>query len=214
MKKSYYFHDIIVTGDETMNIVELIEKYVKDKIKEYKLTTEDKYDFWNEHIKYVYEESIELAKKYNANIEVVSLGALLHDIALICKVGDRKDHHINGKKLASEILDQFDYSGMMKDRVLKCVCNHRSSKNAETIEELCVADADILAHFDNIPMLFNSAFNRNNIKLNEIRNWMKECFEKDYNDLSDRTKEIFHEKYETICEVVLGKDYLGGEYES
>ena len=166
-----------------------------------------------ENIKYVYEESIELAKEYNANIEVVSLGALLHDIALICKVGDRKDHHINGIKLASEILDQFDYSGVMKDRVLKCVYNHRSSKNAETIEELCVADADILAHFDNIPMLFNSAFNRNNIKLNEIRNWMNECFEKDYNDLSDRTKEIFHEKYETICEVVLGKDYLGGENE-
>ena len=30
-------------------------------------------------------------------MEIVKLGALLHDIALICKVGDRKDHHINGK---------------------------------------------------------------------------------------------------------------------
>lgn len=190
-----------------MNIVELIEKYVKDKIEEYKLTAEDHYDFWNEHIKYVYKESIELAKKYNANIEVVSLGALLHDIALICKVGDRKEHHINGEKLANEILEQFNYSGLMKERVLKCVYNHRSSKNAETIEELCVADADILAHFDNIPMLFNSAFNRNNIKLNDVRNWMKECFKKDYNDLSDKTKETFQDKYEIICEVVLGKDY-------
>ena len=45
-----------------------------------------------------------LAQKYGADIEIVKLGALLHDIALICKVGDRKDHHINGKILAEEIL--------------------------------------------------------------------------------------------------------------
>lgn len=30
-------------------------------------------------------------------MEIVKLDDLLHDIALICKVGDRKDHHINGK---------------------------------------------------------------------------------------------------------------------
>ena len=33
-------------------------------------------------------------------IEIVSLGALLHDIALINRVGDRKDHHINGEIIA------------------------------------------------------------------------------------------------------------------
>jgi len=188
-----------------MDIVELVEKYVKEKIEEYKINSEDHYDFWNEHIKYVYYESIELAKKYNADNEIVSLGALLHDIALICKIGDRKDHHINGEKLANEILIKYNYSQEKKAKVLKCVYNHRSSKNAESIEELCVADADILAHFDNIPMLFNSAFNRNNIKLNEIRDWMKTCFEKDYNDLSDKTKEAFEAKYKTICEIVLGE---------
>ena len=188
-----------------MDIVKIIENYVKEKIEEYKINSEDNYDFWNEHIKYVYEESIELAKTYQANIEIVSIGALLHDIALICKVGDRKDHHLNGEKIAAKILDKFNYSNPFKDKVLKCVRNHRSSKNATTIEELCIADADILAHFDNIPMLFNSAFNRNNINLNNVRNWIKECFEKDYNDLSDRTKNIFQDKYKTICEVILGE---------
>jgi len=187
-----------------MEFICLIEKEVKEKINEYKLNSDDHYDFWNEHIKYVYDDSIKLAKYYNADIEIVSLGALLHDIALICKVGDRKDHHINGKILADEILTKYNYSTNKKDKVLNCVYNHRSSKNATTIEELCVADADILAHFDNIPMLFNSAFNRNNIELSEVRNWMKECFEKDYNDLSDKTKELFTEKYKLICEIVLG----------
>lgn len=187
-----------------MNIIDIIENEVKEKIEEYKLNAEDNYDFWNEHIKYVYIESQKLAEQYGADIEIVKLGALLHDIALICKVGERKDHHINGKILAEEILNKYDYPKEKKDRVLSCVYNHRSSKNATNIEDLCVADADIIAHFDNIPMLFNSAYNRNHISLNDVREWMKNAFEKDYNDLSDRTKETFKDKYKQICEIVLG----------
>lgn len=190
-----------------MSIIDRVKEYLLQQIKEYKENSNDNYDFWNEHIKYVYQESIKLAKEYNADIEIVSLGALLHDIALINKVGDRKDHHINGEVIAKEILERLDYDKDKLNRVLKCIYNHRSSKNAESIEEICVADADILAHFDNIPMLFNSAFVRNNISLNEIRTWMKDCFEKDYNDLSDRTKETFKEQYQKICKIVLGDDY-------
>ena len=90
------------------------------------------------------------------------------------------------------------------DRVLRCIYNHRSSKNGTTLEELCVADADILAHFDNIPMLFNSAYNRCNVNLNEVRDWMRETFENDYNDLSERTRENFKDRYNQICKIVIG----------
>lgn len=188
-----------------MNIIEIIKKHIINLSEEYKNNSIDNYDFWKEHVKYVYAEAIELANKYNADLEIVSLGSLLHDIALIKKVGDRKDHNINGKILALEILKEYNYPKEKLDRVLGCIYNHRSSKNATNIEELCVCDADILAHFDNIPMLFNSAFNRNNIKLNEVRSWLKESFEKDFNDLSDKTKEIFKDKYKEICKIVLGE---------
>ena len=189
-----------------MNYIELIEKEVKEKIEEYKLNAEDNYDFWNEHIKYVYEESIRLAEIYNADIEIASLGALLHDIALISKVGNKKEHHVNGKILANEILSKYSYPEDRKEKVLGCVYNHRSSKNATNIEEMCVADADILAHFKNIPMLFNMVFNINNISLNETRNWIKEAFEKDNNDLSEKTKELFESEYKQICKIVLGEN--------
>lgn len=186
-----------------MDIIEEIKKYLIKKTEEYKLNSEDHYDFWNEHIKYVYEESIKLAEKYNADIEIVSLGALLHDIALINQVGDRKDHHINGEKISRDVLEKLNYDKGKMERVLKCIYNHRSSKQAGTIEEMCVADADILAHFDNIPMLFNSAFVRNKISLNEVREWMKNTFERDFNDLSDKTQKTFGDKYKQICEIVL-----------
>ena len=192
-------------GCDNMNIIEEVKKYVLEKIEEYKNNAEDHYDFWNEHIKYVYEESLKLADEYNANKEIVALGALLHDIALINKVGDRKDHHINGEVIAREVLTNLEYDELKKERVLKCVYNHRSSSNATTIEELCVCDADILAHFDNIPMLFNVAFNRSKVNLNEVREWMKSAFEKDYNDLSSKTKEVFKDRYETIIKIIINE---------
>ena len=187
-----------------MNYIDQVEKYVKEQIKIYKETSEDNYDYWNQHIKYVYEESKKLAKEYNADIEIVSLGALLHDIALINRVGERKDHHINGEIIAREVLTNLNYDESRKERVLKCVLNHRSSKNATSIEEVCVADADVLAHFDNIPMLFYSSY-KSNISLNDINDYMKEMFEKDYNDLSEKTKETFKDKYNNICEIILNK---------
>ena len=44
------------------------------------------YDFWNDHIKYVVKNAVELAKEYNADVEIVELGALLHDIAMALKL--------------------------------------------------------------------------------------------------------------------------------
>ena len=190
-----------------MDIIEQIKNEVIKSSKQYEIESIDHYNFWNEHIKYVYEESLVLASKYNADIEIVSLGALLHDIALIKKVGTREEHHINSKTIALEILTKYKYPKEKLDRVLGCIYNHRSSKNATNIEEICVCDADILAHFDNMPMLFNSAYKRHNKTLNNVREFLRECFEKDYNDLSDMTKNIFKDKYMTICDIVLGDNY-------
>ena len=189
-----------------MDIVDQIEKEVRAYIDEYKNNSEIKYDFWKEHIKFVYNESVILAKKYNANQEIVKLGALLHDIALIKKVGTKADHHINGKIIAEEILKKYSYQEEKMERVLKCVYNHRNSKNATSIEELCVADADIIAHFDNIPMLFSLIYkDGNNVNLDDVRKWLKEYFEKDYTDLSEKTKKEFEEKYRLICSIVLNE---------
>ncbi len=186
-------------------IINNIKKEVLELIEDYKNSADDHYDFWNEHIKYVYDEAIKLAKIYNADITVVKLGALLHDIALIKKVGDRKEHHSNGAIIGKEILEKYNCPIDITNKVVGCIYNHRSSKKAQNIEEICVCDADILAHFDNIPMLFNSAFNRNNLNLNEAKLWIKNCFKKDYDELSDKTKKMFKNRYNNILNVVLGE---------
>ncbi len=187
-----------------MSLVETIRSEVLEEIEKYKNESEDHYDFWNEHIKYVVSEALSLADEFGADKEIVELGALLHDIALIKKVGERKDHHINGEILAKAILSEHGYDGDKMARVLACVRNHRSSKNANSIEEACVCDADILAHFDNIPMIFSNILSRSLGDLDAVRKILKESFEKDYNDLSEKTKIAFHNRYNLICEIVIG----------
>lgn len=189
-----------------ISVVEQIKTLVQQKSDVYQASDPGQYDFWNGHLKYVYYEATDLAKRYGADLEIVQLGALLHDIALLEKVGTKADHHENGKKLTEQILREYDYPDDKMQRVLGCVLHHRSSKNTENIEELCVADADILAHFDNIPMLFDAAYNLHKmVGLENVREFMRKTFEKDFDDLSEQTKVEFEPRYHMICEVVLGE---------
>ncbi len=163
----------------------------------------------NDHIKYVVKNSIELAKKYEADVEIVELGALLHDIAMPSEIGPREEHNIYGVKITDELLTKLDYPQDRKERVKECVLRHRGSKDLprNTIEEQCVADADVMAHFDCIPSLFHLAFGKNEMGLSieDGTEFVKKKLERDYNKLSSRTKEILKERYENIIKVLFIK---------
>ncbi len=167
------------------------------------------YDFWNDHIKYVVKNAIELAKKYGADIEIVELGALLHDIAMPSEFGPREEHNIYGAKIADELLTKLNYPQDRKESVKECILRHRGSKDLprNTIEEQCVADADVMAHFDCIPSLFHLAFGKNEmgLSLEEGTEFVKKKLERDYNKLSQRTKEVLKEKYENIVSILFAK---------
>lgn len=188
--------------DKTNNIISLVHDEVLCINQKY-IDEVDDYDFWNEHIKYVLHYAIQLAQKYNADLEIVQLGALLHDIALMSNDGAKQGHNERGALIAVELLRRFDYDRNKTEQVRKCVYNHRSSRNAESIEEICVADADILAHFANIPMIFQVGFILQKKSLKEMRTWLLEGFQCDFNDLSKRTQQDFKKEYDNIVNVIL-----------
>ena len=64
---------------------------------------------WTHHIIFVVKYSKELAKKLNADIQVVEIAALLHDYAGIKDEKLWPDHHIHGAKEAEKILKEFNY---------------------------------------------------------------------------------------------------------
>lgn len=162
------------------------------------------YDFWNDHIKYVVKNAVELAKRYEADIEIVELGALLHDIAMPSEFGPREEHNVYGIKIADELLTKLNYPKDKKEKVKECVLRHRGSKDLprNTIEEQCVADADVIAHFDCIPSLFHLAYNELNLSVNDGEEYVKKKLERDYNKLSDKTREMMKDRYSNILKVL------------
>lgn len=162
------------------------------------------YDFYEEHIRYVEEHAIELAKKHKADVEIVELGALLHDIAMPSEIGSREEHHIYGAKIAEELLTQLNYPKGRIDLVKKCILNHRGSVKAkrDTLEEQCVADADVIAHFDCIPALFSLVYKDKDMGIQEGANYVKNKLERDYQKLSPMSKEFLQERYKRIVSVL------------
>lgn len=188
-----------------MNITELIKKELLERTDNSK--DKDGYDFWEDHIKYVVDNAIYLAKEYRADVEIAELGALLHDIAMPSNIGPREEHHIYGAKIAEELLTKYNYPQDKIERVKQCVLNHRGSNDLprNTIEEEIIADADVMAHFDSIPSLFSLAFKELNLDLHEGTEYVKKKLERDYNKLSNRTKDILEERYNNIINVLFKK---------
>ncbi len=184
-----------------MTVIEFIKEKLMLENRKYADKAADHFDFWEQHIKLVVKEALILADEYKADKEIVELGALLHDIALVSETGTRAEHHTNSKLIADRLLSEYSYPEDRKQHVLGCILHHRSSKNAENIEELCVADADIISHYDNIPMCFGCAFKYNIINTDSVDEWIK-YFEYDWNDLSERTKVTFKPRYDTITDVL------------
>lgn len=169
-----------------------------------KLKESGGFDIWNEHIKYVVQNAITLAKEYGADVEIVELGALLHDIAKTSKVGEEEKHHIYGEEIAEQLLAELDYPKDKIEYVKNCVLNHRGSidRPRNTIEEQCIADADVISHFDCIPMLFSVAYQKKNLSISDGRDWVRKKLERDYNKLSPRTRKMLEDRYRDIIKVL------------
>ena len=189
-----------------MNITELIKEELLKRVEEN--SKRMGYNSWEEHIKYVVKNALYLAIKYKADLEIVELAALLHDIAVVSNVGDREEHHINGAIIAEELLTKYNYPKDKIERVKQCILTHSAIDGIKrnTIEEEIIADADVIAHFDTLPGLFFVAYKRLNLNINEASLWVKKKLENDYNKLSNRTKLELKDKYENIMKVLFVED--------
>lgn len=82
-----------------------------------------------------------LAKKMNAQINIVEAGALLHDLAL--PTGDDYNYEKN-KYLAIKRLRQFNLTKFEYENIAECVASHEGIIKPKTLEAKIVHDADVL----------------------------------------------------------------------
>ena len=177
-------------------------KLVQEKCKNY-----DKHfghtDVWRYHIKLVVDNAMFLATKYGADMEIVELSALLHDIASLEdleKYGET--HHIVGSQMAEEILAKYGYPKDRIERVKGCILNHRASAPAQKamIEEICVADADALAHIQAVAeLLMWRAYLGESVE--EGCAFVKHKISKSYNKMSQQSQELYKDKFSATMQL-------------
>lgn len=171
-------------------------------------STNNKYGYgiWSHHIVDVIKFSKELARIYNADEEIVEIAALLHDYAGIKNSANRENHHVVGAEEAEELLVKYGYPQKRIDMVKNCILNHRSSVNnaKNTLEEVCIASADALAHINQISSLFYVSYKQLEMDIDSGQEWVDTKIEKDWNKLCSKGKEIIEEKYKAV-KILYGK---------
>lgn len=156
------------------------------------------------HIKAVADNAAMLAEYLGADKELVIIAAWLHDVASITDYNLYKEHHIHGAKMAKEILEKLGYDKEKIIRVQSCVLNHRGSVSVErlTAEELCVADADAISHFDSVPSLFYLAYVERKMSIEDGIAFVRGKLERSYNKLSNKSKELYSDKYQQVMSIL------------
>ena len=187
------------------NIVELMKQEIinrSNKFEKKTKGTKDEYNLYREHVQYMYKYAVMIAKEKNADLEIVELSALLHDIAMTDPNLDRSKHNEYGVNIAEILLLENNYPKDRIEKVKNCILNH-SSKRKEyrtTLEEQVIVDADAMSHFDSIKNLYSLAHNVMGLNEQESLKSVKEKFIKDYNEISEDVKKFVTEKYNKIIE--------------
>ncbi len=147
---------------------------------------------WDHHILLVYKIAIRNYVSYGADRDIVALAALLHDIASVTNKEFTEEHHIIGASIAEEILSKYNLQREQIELIKKCILNHRGSRLVEktTPEEVCVADADAMAHFYSVPSLLRMVYVEKQMSIDEGADFVLNKLERSYNKLSEAGKEL------------------------
>jgi len=175
-------------------IVEQVRKFVEDECK--KPTSKYGYEPYEFHFVPVVNYAVSLAKKLNADIEIVELSAWLHDIGSIFY--GRESHHITSAEITEKKLRELDYPEIKIEKVKQCILSHRSSNsvNGISLEAQIISDADALSNFDNISGIFKAAFIYENLTQGEAMISVREKLKRKWSKLYlQESKELIKPKY-------------------
>lgn len=126
--------------------MENLIKKIEAEAKKFFSSSKGCHDF--EHTLRVYNLALHIGKKEKANLEILKLAALLHDI------GRKKEDQTSGKichatlgaKLADKILKKYNYDKGLISKIIHCIESHRfrGSNKPQSKEAKVLFDADKL----------------------------------------------------------------------
>lgn len=173
-----------------MNILKRVEKFARENLDELNY----------EHSKRVRKFALKLAKKENANIEIVEIASWLHDIAKPKYSG--MDHHIKGVEIAKEFFQKSGADQKLAEAVLHCIeahmmkCDVPDAPQPNTIEAKVLLDADMInfiSPFGIAKIIFKNA--KDGKGFNECIDITKKVTENGFKELQTASGKALAEKY-------------------
>jgi uncharacterized protein len=166
---------------------ETIIRLVKKMVKEANDSPHNKYGdtVWKYHLGLVAKYALALAKKLQADTEVVILAAYLHDYAALLDIKNAPKHHVEGAKKAGLILKKLGLPPDKIKAVKECIFSHRGSVKIKkrTLEAKIIASADAMSHFYYIPDMFYLAYGVHKFKSEEGAAWLKAKLERSWDKI-------------------------------
>jgi uncharacterized protein len=140
-----------------------------------------------DHTQRVIKNAIHIAKKENANLEIVELAALLHDIGRKEEMQSKGkiSHALIGAEKAREILTKYGLEKEKIEKIAHCIECHSMSRGIEpkTLEAKVIFDADKLDSTGAIAIgrvfmfageIGSKLHNTKGINLEEVKTYTKE----------------------------------------
>lgn len=162
------------------------------------------YGIWIHHITHVVRNARQLAEIFHAEEETVEIAALLHDYASVKDKALYKDHHIHSPLEAEKLLKRFKYPPERIERVKECIASHRGSVLGikRSAEGECLANADAMAHIENVPSLMHLAYVQHGMGIDEGTKWVKAKLERSWKKLSPPVQVMLRERYDAALKTL------------
>lgn len=149
--------------------------------------------FWDIHVKPVVEYSKQMAEKYDADVEAVWAGAILHDVA---RLTEEEPHDEIGSQKGYEMLVERGFDKDFAEKVKNIILRHRCKQYPpESLEEKIIASADAMAHF--LPPFYIWTGKYSNKTFAEVLERNAKKIERDYNEkiFFEDEKKMVEERY-------------------
>jgi putative nucleotidyltransferase with HDIG domain len=184
------------------------EEYLKLKKVAFDLLIPEMTKEYQCHVQFVVKIAVDLAKKMGADVKIVEIAALFHDVGR-GKEKENEEHPESGARIVEEIIDRLTPDILEKEIILNCIKNHSGKKPVTTTEEKIIITADgaskIIYHQAFMLMCKKESFE-------ERAAWGLKHLEKDINKIifSEFKKEIepIYKKYREIYGEVITSSYL------
>ncbi len=156
------------------------------------------YGIWSHHVRHVVEIGRRLAEMRGADVEIVTLAALLHDYAGIRDQALYEEHHLHGAAAARRLLAERGYPADRAEAVAQCILAHRGSVSlARTSPEAeCLADADAATHLLNVPSLLYMVYTERRMDIDAGAAWVHAKLERSWAKLTPQAQALMRPDYE------------------